>query len=506
MNSQITDNDIYLGYEISEVNFERFHNALADPWEITNFVNIYSGHRHIISIGPNGSGKSRKLLIPNLYRLKKWSTLVIDPKGELAVLTAKQRNDSGSEIVTFDPFGVIESRYPGLVKELPYLKSRGFNPLAMLDPEKDDFHDDAKALSEALIKDEGPDTHWVSSAQSLITGLIMALRMTLGADDSEGSLVGLRELLSMKPDNLSKCISDLINGTLSEPVVSAKLNRFLAINPDSKELLSILSTAVTQTDWIDSKPIRREISSGTFDFSEMKRRPITVYLILPPRYLETHAIWLRMMITAVLTPLIRSTAAGVPVMLMLDEFAALGHLEVIERNMALMRGYGIKLWVVLQDLSQLKSCYEKRWESFIANAGLIQSFAPQDMMTRRYLSQLSGQQLISVKSSSNASGSTSNYYNWSESKNSTSSVNISRVLENVYPEDELAQMSETHSVLFEAQRAPRRTLLPDPSELLLFQTSENLSLAAAYAAQHEVDELNDKEQLCAKQNMPDSEI
>jgi len=48
---------------------------------------------------------------------------------------------------------------------------------------------------------------------------------------------------------------------------------------------------------------------------------------------------------------------------MLDEFAALGHMEVLERTMSQMRGYGIKMLMVLQDISQLKSCYKSIWRA-----------------------------------------------------------------------------------------------------------------------------------------------
>jgi type IV secretion system protein VirD4 len=68
-------------------------------------------------------------------------------------------------------------------------------------------------------------------------------------------------------------------------------------------------------------------------------------------------------------------------------------MQVIENNVALMRGYGLKLWLILQDLAQIQSLYKTRWESFIGNAGVVQSFAPQDVTTRDYLSNLSGQRL-----------------------------------------------------------------------------------------------------------------
>ena len=486
MSTLPTADGIYLGYAVEELQWNSSHSQLTSEWKKNGYINVYREARHIISIGPNGSGKTRKLLVPNLYQLLNCSMLVIDPKGELAVWTAKHRHDAGSEIVTYDPFGVIESRYPGLVKEQPYLKSQGLNPIAMLDPRSEEFPDDAKAIGEAIIKVNGKDAHWGKSAQALVTGLIMGLRMMFEKDDPNSSMAGVRALLGLAPATLGKKIEEIIQKTQNEPAIAAKLNRFTEINSENKELFSILSTAVTQTDWIDSKPIKRSLSEGTFDFAKMKRSPVTIYLVLPPYYLESHSTWLRLMITAALLPLIRSTAKAVPVLLMLDEFAQLGRLEVIERNMAIMRGYGIKLWIILQDLAQLADSYEKRWESFIANAGIIQSFSPQDLMTRKYLAQMSGQHLIWMDTYSTTKSSTTSWTG--ESKNSSTTTGKTHILESVYPEDSLAQMSADQSVLFEAHYCPRRTLLPDPSELQEFDTLRILHRADALAAQYDINE------------------
>jgi type IV secretion system protein VirD4 len=170
--------------------------------------------------------------------------------------------------------------------------------------------------------------------------------------------------------------------------------------------------------------------------------------------------------------------------MMLDEFAQLGHLAVIERNMALLRGYGIKLWAVLQDLSQLKDAYSRRWESFIGNAGIIQSFAPQDVTTREYLSKLSGQRLYWL----NTHSSTTSREVSGSGGNVSEQSGVQHFQGPVYWEQGLAQMSAEQSVLFYAGLQPRRTILPDPEanspgmEII----KAMLEAANTIAAQHEV--------------------
>lgn len=194
MNIWSTDGGIYCGHEVLEPYVDPAICALNSPWKTANRIFHFTGDGHMNFIGPNGTGKTRNMLVPNLCGLPNWSTLVVDPKGYLAASTAKHRKDAGSEIIVLDPFGVIASQYPGLVEELPYLKSKELNPMGMLDPDSDNFADDAKLIAEALIKIDEKDAHWGQAAQALVTGLIMGTRMTLEKDDPNNSLT--EELLA----------------------------------------------------------------------------------------------------------------------------------------------------------------------------------------------------------------------------------------------------------------------------------------------------------------------
>ena len=110
-------------------------------------------------------------------------------------------------------------------------------------------------------------------------------------------------------------------------------------------------TAKVQTDWLDSPEVCADLKKGAFDFATIKDVPTTIYLVLPPEYLASHGTWLRIMVASILRPLLRSVEGrAVPTLFLLDEFAQLGHMEIIEDNYALMRGYGVKLWTIFQDL------------------------------------------------------------------------------------------------------------------------------------------------------------
>ena len=95
-----------------------------------------------------------------------------------------------------------------------------------------------------------------------------------------------------------------------------------------------------------------------------------------------------------------SQSAVAPSLFLLDEFAALGRLEAVERAMGLMAGYGLQLWPILQDMSQLKALYGERANTFVANAGILQVFGVNDSETAQWLSRTMGKETISYRTRS----------------------------------------------------------------------------------------------------------
>jgi type IV secretion system protein VirD4 len=248
------------------------------------------------------------------------------------------------------------------------------------------------------------------------------------------------------------------------PALVASLGEFKSFSADDRELGAIRRTAKVQTDWLDSPQMRTDLRTGAFDFARLKERPTTIYLALPPEFLASHGVWLRMMVASILRPLLRSAGRPqVPVLFMLDEFAQLGRMEIIEDNYALMRGYGVKLWTIWQDLTQAKNLYGSRWESFISNAGMVQSFAPQDMTTRDYLSKLADERLTwhTRKSESGGFGISKGGTSYN-SGGSTSDTHIKEPL--MYPY-ELGQMRQGQSVVFTQRGEVRRVYFPDALEM-----------------------------------------
>ena len=372
---------------------------------------VYAGERHLLLFGPNGTGKGTRFLIPNLLSIKDRSIIVLDPKAELASVTADYRRSIG-DVVMLNPFNVLG------------LGSAGFNPLAALDPASANFYDDAAALGEALISIEGVDPHWSQSAQGLLVALLMWEKIKNGA---AANLENVRAMLT-EADKWERYTGDdgkqrerqTAGLTLTAADMVAEGGYEIAslagrFTERTNELTSIRSTADTQTRWILSEPMRDDLKKSGVDFAKLKEKPTTVYVILPAERMRTHSVWLRLVIVSALRALYRP--GGLRTLFLIDEMPALGHLAPLEDAFGLVRGYRVQIAGICQDLAQLKALYKERWESFLANAGVVQGFTPNDLTTADWMSRRAGQTTLVAENSSQsrqAQGHSSESTSWQQ--------------------------------------------------------------------------------------------
>ncbi len=215
-------------------------------------------NRHLVTIAGSRAGKSATSLMTNLLTWK-GSTIVIDPKGELATNTARRRAEMGQDVYILDPFGEVKEEQAAQYRA-------DYNPLDELhETSPDDVIDDAAMIAEALIVAEsGKQDHWTMSAKNLLRGLILYAISNKG---DEASFNFVRYLLTLPmgddkqaedPDNetvwLSTFFKLMANNEDFDGVI-AGIGGTMSGKP-ATERGSIISTAVEQTSFLDSSPMK----------------------------------------------------------------------------------------------------------------------------------------------------------------------------------------------------------------------------------------------------------
>jgi type IV secretion system protein VirD4 len=332
--------------------------------------------RHVVTIAGSRAGKSSTVLIPNLLRYP-GSVVVLDPKGELARACAAARCTMGQRVHVLDPFG--ETGVP----------SAAHNPFAELGQGRaEHVAADAAQLADALIIGNPRDPHWTDSAKNLVRGIALHL---LATDPARATIRELRRLLNATPAELDALFEAMVDSDAYEGIVANIGASFLGKKESGgRELQGILSTAQEQTAPLDD--IVGITERSDFALSDLRQGNTSLFLVLPGMRIGTHYRWLRLVIQQALAAMERAPVprGELPVWFVLEEFPALGHMRSIETAAGLMAGFGVKLWSVLQDLTQLQTHYPKSWETFLGNAGIIQAFGNADVTTTEHLSKMLG--------------------------------------------------------------------------------------------------------------------
>lgn len=351
----------------------------------------YNGSRHLLTIAPTRGGKGVSAIIPNLLTYE-GSTIVIDPKGENALITAKQRQKMEHSTMIVDPWNIASSKLD--------MQPACFNPLDWLDLKDDDFTENAMTLVDALVVTHNnvSDPFWNEEAKALIFGFVLYVASEK-SEQKNRNLGRVRDILTMPyfedispQDDKSGTLNEILEQMFQSdiPAVVSSASRFLS--KSEKERGSVISSAQSHTHFLDSPRIRESLSRSSFDFADLKTKKLTIYLVLPADRLNTYGRWLRLLIQQAITVNARNIEKKPehPILFLLDEMPALGRLAMIEQAYGLMAGFGMQIWGIIQDTSQLKKIYGESWETFVSNSGVLQYFGSRDSMTADYFSRLCG--------------------------------------------------------------------------------------------------------------------
>ncbi len=338
----------------------------------------HDGPEHVLCFAPTRSGKGVGLVVPSLLT---WpgSAIVHDIKGENWTLTAGFRARHG-RVLLFDPTNA---------------KSSAYNPL--LEVRRGEWEvRDVQNIADILVDPEGSlekRNHWEKTSHALLVGAILHVLYA----EADKTLAGVAAFLSDPKRPIESTLAAMMKTAhLGEagphPVIASAARELL--NKSDNERSGVLSTAMSflglYRDPVVAEVTRRcdwritDIVGG--------KHPTTLYLVVPPSDINRTKPLIRLILNQVgrrLTEDLQAKAGRHRLLLMLDEFPALGRLDFFESALAFMAGYGLKSFLIAQSLNQIEKAYGAN-NSILDNCHVRVSFATNDERTAKRVSDALG--------------------------------------------------------------------------------------------------------------------
>ena len=334
----------------------------------------HDGPEHVLCFAPTRSGKGVGLVVPTLLT---WpgSAIVHDIKGENWDLTAGWRTRFGRTL-KFDPTDTQSSAYNPLLEV-----RRGDREVR-----------DVQNIADILVDPEGAldkRNHWEKTSHSLLVGAILHVLYA----EKDKTLAGVAGFLSDPARPMEATLRAMMQTPhLGEagphPVIASSARELL--NKSDNERSGVLSTAMSFLGLYRDPVVAKVTSRCDWRIDDLvdEARPVTLYLVVPPSDINRTKPLIRLILNQIgrrLTEDMGGAADRQRVLLMLDEFPALGRLDFFESALAFMAGYAIKSFLIAQSLNQIEKAYGPN-NSILDNCHVRVSFATNDERTAKRVS------------------------------------------------------------------------------------------------------------------------
>jgi type IV secretion system protein VirD4 len=356
---------------------------------------------HTLIVAASGTGKGTRVIIPTLLRYA-GSALVIDPKGENAAITARSRRQHlGQKIHVLNPWNEL-----GPTFEKAGFASATYNPLDLLDRNDPNVVAIAQGFAKAICPPlaNKQDQFWQGSAASLLTAVFLWLA---DQPNETKTLARAREISSMSRDEFTKnylvrmAVSKAFGGAIRENSA-----QFVGM-PDPT--YGGITTALNQNmEFMSDPQIKAATATSSFSMTELVTGRSTVYLVVPTDRADTQKTWLRLVLAAGMHTFKRAPSEqrqGRRCLFLIDEFGSLGRLDNIPSDIAMMRGFGLDLALIVQGLDQLKDHYQDAKGTILSNCAYKWFCNITDLDSAKWLSEALGKTTVRTTSTSSSSSS-----------------------------------------------------------------------------------------------------
>ncbi|MEM6802944.1 MAG: type IV secretory system conjugative DNA transfer family protein, partial [Bacteroidota bacterium] len=366
------------------------------------FGKAFKGEGHIATIAATRSGKGVKLIDNHLLNVSDYqgSQIILDIKGTLTAKTALAQkmhvSKSGArrKVYILDPWNT-QGNY-GSFHSIP---SAQFNPLERLHSAYEDnpktLWDEANAVVSLIaLHDPNADKYWTNRAREILTAILVHLTIGLRSVTEmkknkktgglEPKLKMVKEELSTRrlvevlasPKKRRALLEDMLETDYyGDRVKSAAETMLYSLDRESTEFDSVYSTTRNCLEPFNS-PLLDDMSvKNEFSIKDLcdRNNPVTVYICIPPKHLDTKSIWLKLIFGSTLSMINRHNTGKTnnKILFLLDEFPRLHRMPEVEEIFGLHASTGVTAWVIMQNLGSLQDTYTgKSWQSIIGNAAV----------------------------------------------------------------------------------------------------------------------------------------
>lgn len=340
----------------------------------------HDGPEHVMAFAPTRSGKGVGLVIPTLLSWTR-SAVIHDIKGENWQLTAGWRSKF-SHCLLFNPTDPLSAK---------------FNPL--LEVRRGDSEvRDVQNIADILVDPEGSlekRNHWEKTSHALLVGAILHILYA----EEEKTLARVATFLSDPDKPFERTLKEMMTTNhlgddevhRVHPVVASAARELF--NKSENERSGVLSTAMSFLGLYRDPTVAAVTSASDWRIADLMdaERPVSLYLVVPPSDISRTKPLVRLVLNQIgrrLTEKLEGDQGKQrkhQLLMMLDEFPALGRLDFFESALAFMAGYGIRAFLIAQSLNQIDKAYSEH-NSILDNCHVRVVFATNDERTAKRVS------------------------------------------------------------------------------------------------------------------------
>jgi type IV secretion system protein VirD4 len=328
------------------------------------------------------------------------------------------------------------------------LPAATYNPLDILDRADPNAVAIADALAAAICpaapnsKDGG---YWQGSAGDVLTAVFLWL-----ADQAEErkTLERARQIVSLSRKEFTEkylvrmAASEAFDGAIRELAAP-----YIDLAADTYS--GIMSNLSRDTKFLSDPQVKAATATSSFSMDDLATRKTTVYVVIPTERMNTQRTWLRLIVAAAMHTFRKRKDSHHRCLFLIDEFAALGRVDDLPRDIAEMAGHGVDFALVVQGLDQLKDHYGEARGTILSNCAYKWFCNLNDFESAKYLSDTLGKTTVVTESSSESTPSRG-----SNIRNTTHSTTHAETARSLLNPDEILNLGREVAILIQPNAHP----------------------------------------------------